>query len=123
MSTICMTGPDLKIIATEGKAQAKVADTLGGMDHVPHSIKSKINHLHELANESMCSSVIKLTMIKLINFLNDSSNHVIEKNRFVISQSHLLTIAARAQSHKCASYDVENVLDNATKDNTRNREN
>ena len=63
MSTICMTGPDLKIIATEGEAQAKVADTLGGMDHVPHSIKSKIKHLHELTNESMCSSVIKLTMI------------------------------------------------------------
>ena len=79
MFGICMTEPDLKIIVAEGDTRSKVADVLGGMAHVCHHIRSRIKCLHVHRYESMCSSVRKIAMIKLIDLLNDSSNHVIEK--------------------------------------------
>ena len=79
MLDICMTEPDLKIILTEVDARSKVADALVDTSHVFYCIKLTINHFHQYENEKMPSSVRKTTMIKFINLINDSSNHVIEK--------------------------------------------
>ena len=40
--------------------------------------KSTIKIFHDHANENMCYSIRKMNMIKLINLLKDSSNHMIE---------------------------------------------